>query len=622
MPTPTLASRPPLTRVATMIFNTPLLVMPEKLDVILHALGPRLGTDITLDDVIRANPNGLSDDQVRRLLAYDDEEDDPMSVGSGNGKPYKMTDTGVAVIPIRGTLLKRGSWMSSLSGFSSYDQLKRTVDAAMADTSVKGVLFDVDSPGGSTHGCFELADHLYSLRGQKPMFAAANDLAASGAYALASAADKLYVTRTGAVGSIGVYCCHLDVSKADKELGVKYSYVFAGAKKVEGNPHQPLSDSARSDLQAEVDRQYGMFVETVARNRRISSKAVMGTEAGVFSGDAATELLADEIGTFSDALAGLEAKIQSSSPKNSTGTAKLYPSVGTKREADPMPEATTQPTEQKPEKVASVFKFVVEGKEVLIASDVPGFTCTLNGKTYNAAELEAAVLSGEVSPVPPVPAATAPPTPTPVPAPVAQGADEEEDDEDFDEPDPDDESDDISGKAKPPMPTEKTTQTESKVTEISTANDASKEIAQLCVMAGATDRLPGYLSSGKSVAEVREELYKLRSEEAVSEKTKTTSSHTGGVNVTAYDQLMGKAQALSAASGGKMSLPAAIDHVARTEPDLYRAYKEERSDAAAGGAGARRKHVEAMGSRFKAIGLTSTPTPAGLTTADSRAVTA
>ena len=83
---------------------------------------------------------------------------------------------------------------------------------AVDDAGVRAILLDIDSPGGETTGCFELADYIYSIRGIKPVYAAANDIALSAAYAIASAASRVFVTRTGAVGSVGVYALHVDQS--------------------------------------------------------------------------------------------------------------------------------------------------------------------------------------------------------------------------------------------------------------------------------------------------------------------------------------------------------------------------------------------------------------------------
>lgn len=281
-------TKAPLIHIASMIYHRPLAIMPEKLEAILRGLGPRLrGKDDTT------------------ILAFDDE--DLVPVRQKNDKGYRLTPEGIAIVPIQGTLMKRGGWMSAASGCSTYDQICKAMSAALGDPGVRAVLMDCDSPGGTTHGCFEASDAIYEMRQEsdKPVWAVANDLAASAAYALASAADKIFVTRTGGVGSIGVFALQIDQSALDEQEGLKYNYVYAGAKKTDGNPHEPLSKSARADIQAEVDREYDMFVQAVARNRNTTQTKIRDTQAGVFFGDKSVGLLADEVASCDETLTEL-----------------------------------------------------------------------------------------------------------------------------------------------------------------------------------------------------------------------------------------------------------------------------------------------------------------------------
>ena len=310
---------PLLVHVASMVFNTPLAIIPEKLEVILRSQdGQRFiqHPGAMLDFLESGALHSSSDPLYRRgVLGYfddddDGDDDDPADQVNGRTRSYQIVNGGIAVIPISGTLMDSGGWMSALSGCSSYEGIKSAVQMAMdEDTLVRGVLFKVNSPGGSTSGCFELCDLIHSYRGKKPMYAIAKHLAASAAYCLASSADRLYTTMTGGVGSVGVFSLHCDESGADKDAGLKYSYIKFGAKKTDGNPHEALSTGARADLQHEVDRQGHMFVERVARNRGVSSTQIMDTEASVFCGDRAVPLLADGVATYDEVLQTLSEKV-------------------------------------------------------------------------------------------------------------------------------------------------------------------------------------------------------------------------------------------------------------------------------------------------------------------------
>lgn len=261
------------------------MIHPPKLDVMVQALAPRLGI-IPVAGVRPAEPFAA---------AYVDEAGD---------SDYQVID-GIAVIPIQGVLTKKESWVSAFSGCSSYDLIGRYVQDAVNDASVRALLLQVDSPGGETTGCLELSDFIYSLRGAKPIFAVADDFAFSAAYALTSAADKIFVTRMGAVGSVGVVVLHTEDSKFNDEQGFKYTYIFKGDRKVDANPHEPLSERAQKDIQSEIDRQYDQFVATVARNRGADPDSIIATQAGVYWAETAVPLLADEVGTLGDALNAL-----------------------------------------------------------------------------------------------------------------------------------------------------------------------------------------------------------------------------------------------------------------------------------------------------------------------------
>jgi signal peptide peptidase SppA len=277
-----------LTHVASRFINCPLMIHPPKLEVIIKAIGPRLGID---PDAIWARRVPM--DATATLMAR--------YMEAGGERDYAVID-GIAVIPVQGVLLKKESFMSAWRGCSSYEQIQRQVAGAVDDGGVRAILLDIDSPGGETAGCFDLADYIYSVRGIKPVYAVANDIALSAAYAIVSSASRVFLNRTGAVGSVGVYALHVDQSGFDKELGAKYTYVFAGERKVDGNPHQPLSERARADIQDEVNREYGIFTETVARNRKVGTKDIVATQAAVVWADNALPLLADQVGIFDDAM--------------------------------------------------------------------------------------------------------------------------------------------------------------------------------------------------------------------------------------------------------------------------------------------------------------------------------
>ncbi len=270
-----------LPHLATRVFDTPLLIAPQKLEVILGVLAPHMGFEVP------APAAAVTSERPAR-------------------KPYEVTPDGIAVIPIEGTLVHKSYGLDALSGLRSYVELQDEVEDAATDPAIRGILLDVDSPGGEVAGVFDLADTIYSARSAKPVFAAANSDAFSAAYLLASTAERIYAGRTSGLGNIGVIVSHLDVSASDEKLGYKYTIIHAGARKADFNPHAPLSEEARSVIEAEVDRTYALLVAAVARNRGVPEAEIRGTEAGLYFGsDAVSSRLADRIGTRQDALSDL-----------------------------------------------------------------------------------------------------------------------------------------------------------------------------------------------------------------------------------------------------------------------------------------------------------------------------
>jgi signal peptide peptidase SppA len=279
-----------MTYLASRLFGTPLLIHRPKLDVILSVVGQRIGmTDVagmpTMDMAVYQRP------------------------------PVATAPEGIAVIPIHGSLVKRSLGIEAASGLTSYGEIAAMLDSALVDPQVNGILLDIDSPGGEASGSFELARRVREVAAMKPVWAVANDAAYSAAYAIAASAQRLFVTQTGGVGSIGVIALHVDQSVKDAKDGYRFTAITAGAHKNDYSPHEPLSDTAKTELQGEVDRLYSIFTEHVATMRGLDIEAVRATEAGLYFGsNAVAQGLADGIQTLEDALAEFQQFINP--PKN------------------------------------------------------------------------------------------------------------------------------------------------------------------------------------------------------------------------------------------------------------------------------------------------------------------
>lgn len=228
-------------------------------------------------------------------------------------REYSVAD-GVAVIGVEGVLSKRMDMFTRISGGASTQRLQGELDAALNDPAVHSIVLLVDSPGGEVDGTQALADAVFAGRDKKPIVALIDGMGASGAYWIASAASQVFITSdTTIVGSIGVVTAHKDVSRAEAMRGVKTTEITAGKyKRIAGN-YAPLSAEGRDSLQSIVDHIYSVFVNSVARNRNMSTDAVLADMADgrVFLGQQAVDAgLVDGITTLDEVIGKLSADFQ------------------------------------------------------------------------------------------------------------------------------------------------------------------------------------------------------------------------------------------------------------------------------------------------------------------------
>jgi len=278
---------------ASRLYGTPLLIARPKLEVILGVVARKLSGD-TL-----ATPP-------------------PATVDTGMTGGLQIVE-GIAILPVLGTLVRRSSYIAAASGLTSYHDIEAMAEAAFADPQVKAVLLEIDSSGGEAGGVFDLAQRLRALSktSGKPLLAISDEAALSAAYAIACAADRVWLTRTAEVGSIGVVAVHVDESVADAKAGLNYTFLHAGAHKVDGHPHAPLPEPVAADIQTDIEQLHDQFIALVAGFRRLTPEAIRDTEARLYRGDAAIQAgLADQIGTRSEAIAALQRQLAMSASRS------------------------------------------------------------------------------------------------------------------------------------------------------------------------------------------------------------------------------------------------------------------------------------------------------------------
>lgn len=219
-----------------------------------------------------------------------------------------------AVVEIDGPITY-ASWL-----FDSYGAIKaRAAEAFKSDAPC--VILKIGSPGGDVFGAFDTARELRVMAkaAGKRLLAFTDSQACSSAYALASAAESISASDSAVVGSIGVISSAVEMSRADKAMGLNFTIVASGSRKTDGNPHVPASDDMREATQRQVDALASVFFKLVADHRGDSIERLAALQAGTFIGSAALEAnLIDRVESWDALLSRVEAGLTVS--KNSAAT--------------------------------------------------------------------------------------------------------------------------------------------------------------------------------------------------------------------------------------------------------------------------------------------------------------
>ena len=253
--------------------------------------------------------------------------------------PYTV-DGGIARMSISGFMTKKGS---SLSNYVGNVALQKMLRRARVDGAVGGVLLHVESGGGSVVGVDELATELRELAAIKPVVAYIEDIGASGAYYVASGADRIFANRSADVGSIGVYGVVYDQSKAAEDAGIVVHVIRAGQFKGMGTPGTKITDEQLSQFQRGVDATNELFVQAIAEGRGIGMVAARKLNDGrVHKGQAAIdEGFVDQLGTEADAAAWLRSQIVRGGPTRVARATKV--AAGAAEKESDMSATGTEP---------------------------------------------------------------------------------------------------------------------------------------------------------------------------------------------------------------------------------------------------------------------------------------
>ena len=259
-------------------------------------------------DAILSEPWAILQDNLDQILAIAERELAEIDIEAlearigrrlENGQVTAVRD-GVAIVPVTGPIFRRANLLTRISGATSIDVLATDITTALEDPAVKAVVLNIDSPGGQMNGNNELAKMIAASRGLKPIVAYVGGAGASAAYWIASAAERIVVDETAALGSIGVLLA-LPRGRGDGPI----EFVSSNAPKKRPDI---ASDAGRAQVQALADKLGRVFAESVAANRGLPVERIeaeFGQGDLLIGADAVAAGMADAIGSLESVIAAL-----------------------------------------------------------------------------------------------------------------------------------------------------------------------------------------------------------------------------------------------------------------------------------------------------------------------------
>jgi len=215
------------------------------------------------------------------------------------------------IIPIQGEISVYGSSGLFSSGTSA-QAISSQIESADSNPSIKAIILEINSPGGTVVGSKEIAKAVENCN--KPVVAWMREVAASGAYWISASADIIVADEATITGSVGVTGSYLEFSGFFEEYGIGYERLVSGQFKDTGSPYKDLAPSERQLLQSKIDLLNEQFIEHIKNSRSLTNSQISKlSTAQLFLGVEAKENgMVDILGSRNEAqksaenLAGIE----------------------------------------------------------------------------------------------------------------------------------------------------------------------------------------------------------------------------------------------------------------------------------------------------------------------------
>ncbi|OGR79417.1 MAG: hypothetical protein A3I11_03350 [Elusimicrobia bacterium RIFCSPLOWO2_02_FULL_39_32] len=208
----------------------------------------------------------------------------------------------IAIVPLYGVIsISNDSWHSK----NSADQVVKKLKKLSEDKDVKAVVLRINSPGGSVGAVQEIYDEVWRLkRSGKKVIASMGEVAASGGYYIASAADKIMADPGTITGSIGVIFKIGNLQELFKKIGVRVETIQSKEHKDIGSPFRQMTEKEREIIRSIINDAYNQFIEAILKGRKMEKAKLLELADGrIFSGAQAKDAgLIDELGNLEAAI--------------------------------------------------------------------------------------------------------------------------------------------------------------------------------------------------------------------------------------------------------------------------------------------------------------------------------
>jgi len=220
----------------------------------------------------------------------------------------KETTNQIVIIPITGTITTELTSSLIQQKETSSTAILNYLDLAQRNPNVKGVLLEINSPGGTVVASKEIADKVKQMN--KPVVSYIREIGTSGAYWIASSSSVIVADPLSITGSIGVIGSYLEFSELLEKYGVTYQRLVSGSYKDTGSPFKELTEEEKKILQSKIDLIHLRFVTDVSKNRNLPIEKVKELSTGMFylGAEAKYYGLIDEVGNEETAINILKEK--------------------------------------------------------------------------------------------------------------------------------------------------------------------------------------------------------------------------------------------------------------------------------------------------------------------------